>query len=88
MDANFQHAETYESLYEEHAGEKWKRATNLAYLLLENYPATDPLSLTFDEVRRRVLASTDDAVRPSLLHLDHLARIQMAWFELRLSSEF
>lgn len=59
----------------------WDDAEDIALVLLERYPDTDPLSVRFTDLRQRVLEIEDFVGDPAASSEGRLEAIQMAWWE-------
>ncbi len=59
----------------------WDDAEDIGIALLERFPATDPLSVRFTDLRRWVLALPGFEGDPALSNEATLEAIQMAWYE-------
>ncbi len=62
---------------------KWTDADEIGFRLDERYPDDDPLSVSFPDLRARVVALTDFDDDPAASSEPVLEAIQMAWLEYR-----
>ena len=60
---------------------KWTDVEDIALLLIENHPDTDPLSLRFTELHQMVMALPGFSDDPKKSSEGVLEAIQMAWHE-------
>jgi FeS assembly protein IscX len=60
---------------------KWSDADEVAFLLSEQYPDTDPLTVRFTDLHRYVTQLPDFADDPTASSEGTLEAIQMAWLE-------
>ncbi|HWB96646.1 MAG TPA: Fe-S cluster assembly protein IscX [Bryobacteraceae bacterium] len=59
----------------------WTDAEDIALSLLGKYPAIDPLTVRFTDLRRWVTALPDFEDDPQNVSESKLEAIQMAWYE-------
>jgi FeS assembly protein IscX len=60
---------------------KWLDAEDLAIALYERYPAIDPLTVRFTDLRQKVLELEGFDDDPKVSNEPKLEAIQMAWYE-------
>ena len=60
---------------------KWLDAEDIAIALLERFPATDPLTIRFTDLRDKVMALDGFDDDPKASNEPRLEAIQMAWYE-------
>lgn len=60
---------------------KWLDAEDIAIALYEQFPALDPLTVRFTDLRSKVLALEDFDDDPKASNEPKLEAIQMAWYE-------
>jgi len=60
---------------------KWSDAEAIGIALAEKFPAIDPLTLRFTDLRERVLALAGFDDDPKTSSEPKLEAIQMAWYE-------
>jgi FeS assembly protein IscX len=60
---------------------KWLDAEDLAIALYEKYPAIDPLTVRFTDLRQKVLELEGFDDDPKVSNEPKLEAIQMAWYE-------
>lgn len=60
---------------------KWTDAEDLGIALYEKFPAQDPLTVRFTDLRQRVLELDGFADEPGASNEPKLEAIQMAWYE-------
>lgn len=60
---------------------KWTDSEDIALALAEKFPAVDPLTIRFTDLRERVLALEDFDDDPKISNEPKLEAIQMAWYE-------
>jgi FeS assembly protein IscX len=60
---------------------KWLDADDLAIALYEKYPAIDPLTVRFTDLRQKVLELEGFDDDPKVSNEPKLEAIQMAWYE-------
>ncbi len=66
---------------------KWIDAEDIAIALVEKFPAVDPLTIRFTDLRDRVLALDGFDDNPKASNEPKLEAIQMAWYEEYKDSE-
>jgi FeS assembly protein IscX len=59
----------------------WLDAEDIGIALYEKFPAIDPLTLRFTDLREKVLALEGFADDPKTSNESKLEAIQMAWYE-------
>jgi FeS assembly protein IscX len=60
---------------------KWTDSDDIGFALCEKFPAVDPLTLRFTDLRDRVLALDSFDDDPKASNEAKLEAIQMAWLE-------
>ena len=60
---------------------KWTDAEDIAILLCEKFPSTDPLTVRFTDLRQKVLELDGFDDDPKTSNEPKLEAIQMAWYE-------
>lgn len=60
---------------------KWTDAEDIGIALREKYPAVDPLTVRFTDLRQKVLELEDFDDDPKTSNEPKLEAIQMAWYE-------
>ena len=60
---------------------KWTDSEEIGIALAEKFPAVDPLTLRFTDLRERVLALAGFDDDPKSSNEPKLEAIQMAWYE-------
>jgi FeS assembly protein IscX len=60
---------------------KWTDSEDIGIALAEKFPAVDPLTLRFTDLREKVLALDEFDDDPKTSNEPKLEAIQMAWFE-------
>jgi FeS assembly protein IscX len=60
---------------------KWTDAEDIAIALAEKFPALDPLTVRFTDLRRHVLDLEEFDDDPKTSNEPKLEAIQMAWYE-------
>lgn len=60
---------------------KWLDAEDIAIALFERFPATDPLTIRFTDLRDKVMALDGFDDDPKASNEPRLEAIQMAWYE-------
>jgi FeS assembly protein IscX len=60
---------------------KWTDAENIGLALADKFPAVDPLTLRFTDLRERVLSLDGFDDDPKTSNEPKLEAIQMAWYE-------
>ena len=63
------------------AAMKWTDAEDIGIALFEKFPAVDPLTVRFTDLRERVMAARRFRRRPEGSNEPKLEAIQMAWYE-------
>jgi FeS assembly protein IscX len=62
-------------------GIQWKDIEDIAVALMEKYPATDPLSVNFHDLKKWITELEDFDDDPKASNEKKLEAVQMAWFE-------
>ena len=60
---------------------KWTNSEDIGIALFEKFPAVDPLTVRFTELRERVMALDGFDDDPKASNEPKLEAIQMAWYE-------
>ena len=60
---------------------KWTDAEDIGIALTEKFPALDPLTVRFTDLREKVLALDGFDDNPAASNEPKLEAIQMAWYE-------
>lgn len=60
---------------------KWTDSEDIGIALAEKFPAVDPLTVRFTDLRERVLALAGFDDDPKISNEPKLEAIQMAWYE-------
>jgi FeS assembly protein IscX len=60
---------------------KWIDAEDIGIALFEQFPAIDPLTIRFTDLREKVVSLSDFDDDPKTSNEPKLEAIQMAWYE-------
>ena len=60
---------------------KWTNAEDIAIALAEKFPALDPLTVRFTDLREKVVGLDGFVDDPKMSNEPKLEAIQMAWYE-------